>query len=423
MRDHKEYETEYTPLQDSDTYQTGSVKAPSGSSAMIALLLSVIVLLMGLFTAMGLINVRMFRQLLDQPDPTMPLSKEPLPVPTGSQQSVHLSDAPLPSIPDNRTVELALEQAPHYFGQPSEDMQETAQDVYAQNADSLVQVYCLTHNNSTQTGIGVVLTADGYLLTNAHVVDSASRITVLLSDGTPLRAALVGSDPFTDLAVLYVQARNLVPARFCFTQNLQVTEPTFALEKLASGSAEPSMVISGVFGTDQMVSRNNSSLSLLQTFQGAEQGPVFNSNGQIIGMHSGRIAGYFDPEDTQGLGLVIPSDEICKVVSQLTDQGHIPGRPHLGMDVEKISTVYQNYWGLPGGMMLTHIHPGSTAQQQGLRPGDILLALDGQAITSREELYQLLYSKEPGERIIAVIYRDQTKFTVELTVGELLEKE
>lgn len=420
MSDKEFNEIESGQGQDKGTYQTGSVKPPAGSSTLVALLLAAIVLLVGLFSAMGMINVHLLRQMLQQPDSTLPMSKDPLPVPTGDPSNLHDNNDPIPSIPSNQSVEMNLEPAPDYSSLPEATRLKTAQQIYEKNAASLVQVHSLTHLSSSQTGVGVVLTQDGYILTNAHIVDSASRVVVQLANGQMVRAALVGSDPFTDMAVLYVNRRDLTPAQFCNSENLQVSEPTFAIEQLGSDSAEPNFRVSSIFGMDRLQSNNRDSLPLVQTFHGAEQGPVFNSLGQIIGMQAGRIASYFHPDDVQGLGLVIPSDVIREVVLQLTRQGSIPGRPHLGMEVETISPLYQNYWDLPGGLMLTHIHPGGTAQQQGLRPGDILLALDGRSITDREDLYRLLYSKKLGDEVIAVIYRQNRKFTVTLTIDELL---
>lgn len=317
-------------------------------------------------------------------------------------------------------MELALEYAPHFSSLPENTLLTTG-EIYEKNAQSLLSIHCITHYQSTLTGIAVVLTQDGYLLTNAHLVDSSSQILVELSDGQLLRAALVGSDPFTDLAVLYIDRDNLTPASFCITGNLQSKEPTYSLDALNAENVADSMRLTGIFGVTRMLATNQDSLRLVQTYQGADQGPVFNCMGQIIGLQAGRIAGYFHPDDTKGLGLIVPSDVIREVVQQLTNTGHIAHRPHLGVEVETVTPMYQQYWHLPEGMLLTHIHPGSSAQAQGLKPGDILLMLDGEPVTDRESLYRLLYSKGLGEQVTAVIYRDQQKFTVKLTVQSLLQ--
>ncbi len=415
MSEHKHFETEYGEINDSGTYQTGSVKGPRGGGVILAILMAVLVFLIGFFSAIGLVNVR---QMMQQPAPTMPLSKDTLPAPS-QEDPLHTHDAPIPSIPQ-QAVMLALDTADPYFSQEA-SQQLTAKQILEQNEASLVRVYCLTHFNSTVEGIGVIMTSDGYILTNAHLVDAASRVLVELHDGQMLRAAVVGTDPFTDVAILYVNRQDLIPARFCMTSNLQVTEPIYAVERPLYGSQTLQIRTTGVFSVGRKLSLNLNSLSLVQTFHGADHGPVFNSQGQVIGLQAGRIAGYFASDDTDGLGLIIPSDEIYHVVRQLTTQGHISGRPHLGMEVEAISPLYQSYWNLPGGMMVIRVIPGSTAQEQGLQPGDILLALDGQSITSRDDLYQLLYSKEMGQQVTAVIYRDHRKFTVRLTVQELLQ--
>lgn len=417
MNEHKHYETEYGEAHDTGTYMTGSVNTPGRGGVALAIVLTVIVFLLGFCSALGLVNVRMLHDLMAHQGSTMPVDKGTLP--TATESPLYTSEDPVPSVPA-QAVQMQLSQPPHYFSQFKDVEDLTEQQIYEKNAQSLVQVYCLTHFNSTLTGIGVVLTSDGFLLTNAHLVDSSSRVLVELHDGSLLRAAVVGIDPFTDVAVLYVPRTDLVPAQFCMTKNLQVTEPTYAIESLKTGSQGPSICVSGVFSVGRMLSISQNSLSLVQTFQGTDCGPVFNSQGQIIGLQAGKISNFFHPDDTKGLGLIVPSDEISQVVMHLTSQGQIPGRPDLGLEVETISALYQNYWNLPSGLMITYVYPGSTAQQQGLRPGDILIALDGQRITSREDLYQMLYSQEMGKEVIAVIYRQNVKFTVVLTIDERL---
>lgn len=419
MNEHKHYETEYGEAHDIGTYQTGSVKAPHRGSGLLAVILAIFVFLVGFLSAIGLISFQQLQQLLRQPDSAMPVDKGTLPPTTDDHAPLHSIDDPIPSIPD-QTITLSLKESKHHLNPSGQLVGPEANQIYANNATSLVRIYCLTNFNSTLTGIGVVLTEDGYLLTNAHIVDSSSRVLVEFSDGSFLRAAVVGIDPFTDLAVLFVPRQDLVPAVFCYSSHLMVTEPTYAVEWTGNGSHSPSVRVSGVFSVGRVLSISQNSLSLVQTFDGTEQGPVFNSQGQIIGMQAGKISSYFHPDDIEGLGLIVPSDEILQVVHQLTDQGQIPGRPDLGMEVETISPLYQSYWNLPSGLMVTHIYPGSAAQQQDLRPGDILIALDGQRITNREELYRLLYSKQLGQKVTAVIYRDHKKFTVVLTIDERL---
>lgn len=417
MSDHKHNQQEFPEPWDTGTYQTGSIKAPRGGRLLVAALLVAVIFLGGIISAMGLINIRLLEKLTQTPNSTMPMSKDTSPATTTSTSPLENNDDEAPSIPTDRVVDLDLLDTPYYNTNASQNL--TPEQIYSRNAASLVEVYCETHFNSIQTGIGTVLTSDGYILTNSHVVEGTKRIFVYLPEGELTRAALVGTDPFTDLAVLYIERTDLTPAVFSSTRNLQIMDPTYAVESLDDNT--DFIRKSSVFSIGQTLSTEKRTLTLLQTITGSNAGPVFNSQGQIIGLQAGKIARYFRFADTRGLGLVIPSGAIRSIVLELTSNGFVSDRPELGVEVEAISKLYQHYWDLPGGMLLTYVDPQSNAASQGLQEGDILLALDGKPLKERDDLYTILYNKNIGDSVTAVVLRNEQTFTMKLTIEEATE--
>ena len=406
---------EYTDQFDDGTYRTGTIRPGKSSSAVLAFLLAAVIFLGGFCSALGLVNIQLLKELSNVNRETTPISKESQPGGHTFPQKLEDPGYPEPALPQSYHVRLQVVDSPYYSHQNSTDSILSPEEIYAKNAQSLVQVQSMTHFGSVQSGVGVVLSADGFLMVNHHVVESARRIYVTLADGTLARAKLVGSDSFSDLAVIYIEAKDLTPAVFSSNRTLQVTDPSFAVDSLTGG---PRILESSVFSSSRQLATNSSNIRVIQTCQGSNTGPVFDAFGNIMGFQVGHISKYFASADTIGTGLVIPTDTIGNIVRELLSSGHVKGRPSLGFEVEAISKVYQQYWQLPGGLLLTQVEESSNAALTGLQEGDILLALDGQPIADRTDLYARLYDLQVGDTVTAVICRNDQKFTVKLTIEE-----
>lgn len=418
MAKRKPETSEYIPEWDEGTYQTGTFKEPRGSSGPVAALLLLVIFLGGLCSVLGILNIRLLAKINNEGNETVPLAQELQATMVDNDSILDRLDAPLPQVPEQAQVQLQTAHSPHYVDENTPD-QLNVQQIREQNALSLVKVQCLTHLNSTESGIGLVLSANGFLLTNSHVVDAAKRIFVTLSDGTMLRAALVGCDNFSDLAVLYIDRQDLVPARFSSNQNLQVGQPTYAFE---AGENPIEIRESSIFNTGRTFTTKSGSIHLLQTCAGGTTGPVFDSFGNVIGFQVGAISDYFTTADIKGIGMIMPTNGIRQILAKLLQEGFVSGQPHLGLEVEAISKLYQQYWQLPGGLLLTGISSNSDAAVKGLTEGDILLALDGKPVQNRSDLYAILYNHRAGDTIIAVISRNGQQFTVTLTIEENAKK-
>ena len=405
------------PEWDSGTYQTGSTTPPKNTSGLLTVLLVLVIFLGGLASGLGLVNFRLLQQLSHDPGVTIGASQADVTLPVPNDSVFSSNYAPAPAIPENPTVKLRIEQSPYYSNNAAHQALPTAEAVYNKNQNSLVEIHSLTQSHSTQSGVGVVLTEDGYLLTNAHLVEAAKRIFVYLPDGRLLPAAVVGSDNLTDLAVLYVQATDLTPATFGTSKTLQVADPIYTVSLQENAKNSMRMYESSMFYVSRKFATDHYSLSLLQTCHHSESGPMFNSFGHIVGLCVSHITQYFHEPDT--LGMVLGSNSMQNIIDQLVQHGHVPGRPALGFSVEPVSKLFQHYWNLPGGLMVSDIQEDSEAAQQGLHNGDILLALDGEPLKTRDDLYTVLYSCSIGQEVIAVVFRNGEKNTVTLTVMEL----
>lgn len=407
MRKNKQNTTEYITEYDASSYQTGPAQPPRRGSGLVALLLVLVIFLGGMASALGIVNFHLLALQTQQQAPINPVDLANETIATDPTAFLGENDDPAPSVPVDRHLEMNLANL---------DKTMSPEDIYAHNERSLVTVYSTTHSNETLSGAGVVISADGYILTNAHAVEAAQRIFVYLADGRLLRAAVVGSDAFTDLAVLFVQAKDLTPALFAGAGALQPEQTVYALKGLPD--EEHNLLLSGTAHTVQTLSSGSLALPVLQTSLHGDSGPIFDGCGQIVAIRAGKISRYFPDRLHEKSGIAIPAETVQTVVAELIRQGHISGRPSLGFQVEAISKLYQHYWDLPGGLLVTILDENCSACGQGLQNGDILLALDGVHLSSRADLYATLYGTNVGDELIAAVFRDGKKFTLTLTVEE-----
>lgn len=408
MRKNKQETIEYIPEWDGGSYQTGAAKPPKRSNTLVAVLLVVVIFLGGLASAMGVLNVQLLMKMSQQGDSVNPLDTNAVPHDTVSNAFLGNHDAPVPTVPEPYPLELIT------FSM-LDSM--TSDQIFGHNEQAMVSVYCTTHGSETVSGTGVVISTNGYIITNAHILEAAQRVFVYLSDGQLLRAAIVGSDPFTDLAVLYVESERLKPALFTKTASLQTNEQIHAMK--GQPDADRNFLISGNFEGFEQMSTGDLSVRVMHSSLWGDSGPIFDNNGQILAIQTGKIGRYFEKNHSDVKGIAIPTEVVEKVAQALIMNGHIEGRPMLGLQVEVISKLYQHYWALPGGLLVTQINKGSNASFQGLKDGDILLTLDGVELSTRADLYATLYRAQIGDELIAAVFRDGRKFTVTLTVEEI----
>ena len=407
---------------DDGSWQTGSTQPPKSHSPLIALMLIVIIFLCGIITVLGILNIRLFSRLQDREEPdysitftqeeTAPEEMEPAPAslpateePAAAEEELSISIQATPQSPEN---------IPQAGGM-------SLQAIYEKNIPSVVSLEC-TLRSSTSTGTGVILSADGYVLTNAHVVDGALSVTVHLSDGRSFEATLVAADEITDLAVLQVGAEDLIPVEFGDSTILRVGDSVSAIGDPLGMEFRGSFTDGIISAINRDVSVRGRTMSLIQTNaalnSGNSGGPLINSYGQVIGINTMKIGAFTDSAGVEGLGFAIPSATVKDVVEQLISQGYVSGRPTLGISGEDLSPFYQQFYRMPAGLYITEVEAGSQAAAAGIREGDILLALDETRITGLEDLNSFLYAHQVGDTVTAVLYRGGMQASVSLTLTE-----
>ena len=403
---------------DQGTYQTGSTQPPKNRGSLVAVLLILVILLAGLTSFLGIMNIRLFSVLNAQDSGTIPLSlssKADATFPTGSG-----SNAPAPTVPaENVTIQVAPT-APSN-GDTQQDAGLPLQDIYSNTIESVVSITCGSPSG-TSSGTGVIVASNGYIVTNCHVVEDAKSIAVLLSDQRTLPASIVGTDPVSDLAVIYVDAEDLEAATFASSEEIRVGDAVCAIGDPLGAELRGTMTNGIVSAINRDITTGGRTMTLIQTNaalnSGNSGGPLIDRFGHIIGINTMKIGDQMNAAGVEGLGFAIPSSTVVDVISQILDQGYVSGRPTMGISGEPVSALYQYYYRLPAGLYLNVVIEGSDAAVQGLAPGDILISLNGKAVTSDQELTEFLYGCQVGDTVEAVIYRNKTKYTVTLTIEE-----
>ena len=411
---------------DPNVYRTGSTKPRKSHRGIIAVLLAAVIILCGAVSILGAMNVRLFQKLQNESDATNPFrfsNTTPQDSPDSGLPQVTTGQDQPQIAPDN-AIQMAttpVATTPLNPGGQSQNTPLSLQEIYTKTINSVVSITS-NHRGGTATGTGVILSEEGYIVTNCHVVENAMQIQVLLNDGRKLEAFLVGTDAVTDLAVLQITADGLIPAVLGDSSALRVGDTVVAIGDPLGIELRGTMTNGIVSAINRDIDVDGRRMSLIQTNAalntGNSGGPLINTYGQVIGINTLKIGGNMNSSSVEGLGFAIPSTTVQTIVNQLIQQGFVSGRPDLGITGEIISSFYQFYYRLPQGLFITEITPGSSADLAGLETGDILISLDDTPITTMEALQTLLYDYRPGDFITAVIYRDGKQCSVVLTVGE-----
>ena len=395
---------------DDGVYGTGSTQPPKSHRAVIALLLVAVIFLGGIATGMSVLNVKLFRELHKKEDAlTVAYAVQ------STQPEATQATDPLPDAPEGATLDL--QEIP---GREAEEGL-SLQQIYEQNIPSVVSITAVG-TRTTATGTGVVLSEKGYLVTNYHVIEGAQSLTVKLTDERELTAKVVGSDPVSDLAVLYVAAENLVPAQFGDSDNLRVGDTVVAIGDPLGVELRGTMTDGIISAISRDVQVDGRSMNLIQTNaalnSGNSGGPLINSFGQVIGINTMKIGTFTDSSGVEGLGFAIPSATVQEVVNQLITQGYVSGRPWLGIQGESFSSYYRRFYQLPQGVYITEVEAGSPAQTAGLMRGDIITRADDSSVSDMDTLNSLLYTHSAGDTMLLTVYRGGHQGNVEITLTE-----
>ena len=283
----------------------------------------------------------------------------------------------------------------------------TYTQIYEKNAPSIVSIESQSQSEYG-TGTGIIMTEDGYIITNAHVVAGADEVRVALSNNSVLQASLVGFDADEDLAVLKVDASGLTPAEFGDSAALRIGDPVAAIgDPLGYRSTITDGIISAL---DREVEVDGTTMVLIQTSAainfGNSGGALINQYGQVVGVTTIKIV--TEDGSAEALGFAIPTTRVKYVVDRLID-GQVIHTGVFGF------TVY-TFPAEGGGLEIMDVTASSDAYAKGIRPGDILLAANGQTITSTQDLTRLKQSLGLGDTVSLTYLRDGQSYTVDVAL-------
>ena len=396
------------------TYQTGSTRPPKNNRGITAFLLIAVIVLIGAVTLLGAMNIHMFRQLKgNTPKETLDISI--------SHEENNSATAPSLLDLDKSGDPVSLATSPASVENVVTEGAMSLQDIYETTIHSVVSIRC-SHRGGSSTGTGVVLTSDGYIVTNAHVVEGAHSITIRFHNDMEQDAELVGTDDISDLAVLWVDADDLSFAQLGDSSVLRVGDAVVAIGDPLGEELRGSMTDGIVSAINRDVNVEGRVMNLIQTNaalnSGNSGGPLINCYGQVIGINTMKMGDSMSVAGVEGLGFAIPSNTVHEIVNQLISQGFVSGRPYIGIEGEGVSSFYQFYYGLPYGLYITKVESGSPADKAGLQAGDILLTVGDTRISGVADYESALYGYEPGDTLNIVIYRSGRQYSATLTVGE-----
>ncbi|MEA4890665.1 MAG: trypsin-like peptidase domain-containing protein [Clostridiaceae bacterium] len=268
-------------------------------------------------------------------------------------------------------------------------------------------------------GSGVIISADGLIITNNHVIEDANSIKVRLTDGTTYDATLVGTDAQTDVAVLKIDASGLTAVTFGDSDALAVGDLAVAIGNPLGelGGTVTDGIISAL---DREITIDDETMNLLQTNAainpGNSGGGLFNSQGCLVGLVVAKSSG----TDVEGLGFAIPVNDIVPIINQLIDYGYVQGRIDLGMTLIDISSeqTAMMYRVSQLGVYVLKVTDGSNAATAGFASGDCILSIDGAAVSASADLNTALDQHSVGDTVTIVVLRSNREISLQLKLDE-----
>jgi serine protease Do len=270
-------------------------------------------------------------------------------------------------------------------------------------------------------GSGFIISGDGYILTNAHVVDGADEVTVRLTDKREFKAKTIGADKRTDVALIKIEASGLPTVRLGDPGQLKVGEWVVAI---GSPFGFDNSVTAGIVSAKGRALPQENYVPFLQTDvainPGNSGGPLFNMRGEVVGVNSqiySRSGGYM------GVSFAIPIDVAMDIQNQLRASGKV-SRGRLGVVIQEVSKELADSLGLPKpvGAVVNSVEKGGPADKAGLEAGDVILKFDGKVITNSADLPRMVGATRPGSRSVAQVWRKGTTRDITVTVGEILDE-
>ena len=358
-----------------------------------------------------------------QPEPEQ--AEQPIPEPSASTQTGTQTAAPQQPtqgayVGSGTKLNIVSSQESSDTTFSDEEDALSLQDIYSTVIDSVVSISSMT-SSGTSSGTGIIMSQDGYVITNHHVITGALVISVLTNDNQEFEAALVGSDEMSDLAVLKIDARGLQAAEFGDSSKLRVGDSVVAIGDPLGVQLRGTMTNGIISAINRDLTVGDRTMTLIQTNaalnNGNSGGPLINCYGQVTGINTVKMSSYYTATaSVEGLGFAIPISVAKPIIDELIENGYVAGRPAIGISGDSLPSYYRTYYRLPDGVYVTSVNEGSDAKAKGIREGDIVTAINGERISSIDELNTVKNQYAAGDEVTLTVYRSGTYYEVTVTL-------
>lgn len=287
-------------------------------------------------------------------------------------------------------------------------------------------IFGSSSGSSDSEGSGIIISSDGYIMTNYHVVQYAdpkngagsTTLTVYLPDKREATAKFIGGDSDNDLAVIKVELSDLPVAELGDSSKIEVGDPAVAIGNPLGMEFAGSVTYGVISALNRQITTDNYSMSLIQTDAainpGNSGGALVNSKGQVIGINSAKIS----ESGVEGLGFAIPMNTAKPIIDQLKTFGYIKGRPLIGISAQDVSESISQMYGIPVGVYITAVAEGGAADKAGIQKGDVLIKLAGTKVKTMSDIDNVKKKYKAGDTVDAVVSRNNNLISVKLTFTE-----
>ncbi len=352
----------------------------------------------------------------------------------GGALTAHLISANQPAVPamsepvpEPKEDNVVLNSVVH---KNTGDKSLTPKEVYTMYVNSVVGI--TTSGTTTNifgqqtpfasSGSGFIISEDGYIVTNHHVIDRAESVKVSLYDGTSYDAKIVGSDASNDVALLKVEATDLKPVAIGDSDELAVGDQVIAIGN-PLGQLTFTMTAGYVSALDRAINTDGTPINMLQTDaainSGNSGGPLFDMNGNVVGITTAKYSGSTSSGTSiEGIGFAIPIDDVMSIVEDLQTYGYVTGQAYLGVSVKELDNSLAATSGLPLGVYVEEVTAGSCAEKAGVQHGDIITGLGDKTVECYADLAAALKGHKASETVELGIFRAGQTLTLNVTLDE-----
>lgn len=352
---------------------------------------------------------------------------------SGAVEESPKAETPKPEAADGKTdmgnYKLEFTPLPESLKSNSGDKSRTPKDVYNMNVNAVVGITTEGTTNAwgqvsrySTAGSGFVLTADGYVVTNNHVVSGSDTVKVKLFGGEEYEAKVIGTDATNDVALLKIEAENLACVSVADSDKIEVGEQVIAIGN-PLGELTNTMTVGYISALDREINTDGTPINMLQTDaainSGNSGGPLFDMNGNVIGITTAKYSGATSTGVyIESINFAIPINDAMRIVYDLQQYGYVKGRAYLGITLKDLDSTTASNYGLPVGPIIQTVTEGSCSEKAGMQPQDIVIGFEDKEITCYTDLVSALAKKRAGDTVTVKVFRAGAEVDLTITLDE-----